>query len=192
MRRTYDVVALITGVLLTAVALGALWLAFVGPLPWSVIKIVAPLGLVAIGVCGLALSRSRSQTETQKGDHVEPLSPTPPKKLTRSRSNRIVGGVCGGVAEYLNMDVTLVRILTVLISLFTGVPVILYIIALFVIPEGNRADRAAAGDRCSPYSGPFSGTQSARHRPRTPLPTPKRGGSGRKRASDRRGRRLGH
>ena len=60
MRRTYDVVALITGVLLTAVALGALWLTYVGPLPWPAIKIVAPLGLVAIGVCGLALSRNRS------------------------------------------------------------------------------------------------------------------------------------
>ena len=34
MKRTYDVVALITGVLFTAVALGALWLALVGPLPW--------------------------------------------------------------------------------------------------------------------------------------------------------------
>ena len=60
MRRTYDVVALITGVILTAVALGALWLTYIGPLPWPVIKIVAPLGLVAIGVCGLALSRNRS------------------------------------------------------------------------------------------------------------------------------------
>ena len=65
-------------------------------------------------------------------------SPQAPKKLTRSRSNKIVGGVCGGVAQYLNMDVTLVRILTVLISLFTGVPVVLYIIALFVIPEEDE------------------------------------------------------
>ena len=64
-----------------------------------------------------------------------PYPPQPPRKLTRSTSNRLIGGVCGGVAQYLNMDVTLVRILTVLISLFTGVPVILYIIALFVIPE---------------------------------------------------------
>lgn len=60
MRKTYDVVALITGVVLSMVALGALWLAFVGPLPWPVIKIAAPLGLVALGVCGLALSRNRS------------------------------------------------------------------------------------------------------------------------------------
>ncbi len=64
-----------------------------------------------------------------------PYPPQPPRKLERSKSNRVLGGVCGGVANYLNMDPTLVRVLTVVISLFTGVPVILYIIALFVIPE---------------------------------------------------------
>jgi hypothetical protein len=60
MRRTYDVVALISGVLFSCVALGALWLTLVGPLPWPVIEIVAPLGLVALGVGGLALSRNRT------------------------------------------------------------------------------------------------------------------------------------
>ena len=62
MKRTYDVVALITGVVFIAVALGGLWIAQVGPLPWGVIKIVAPLGLVVLGVGGLALSRSRSSS----------------------------------------------------------------------------------------------------------------------------------
>jgi phage shock protein PspC (stress-responsive transcriptional regulator) len=61
--------------------------------------------------------------------------PPPARKLERSRTNKMLGGVCGGLAEYLNMDPTLVRILTVLISLFTGVPIIVYLIALFVIPE---------------------------------------------------------
>ena len=64
-----------------------------------------------------------------------PYPPQLPKRLERSKSNRVVGGVCAGVANYLNMDPTLVRVLTVVISLFTGVPVILYIVALFVMPE---------------------------------------------------------
>ena len=90
-----------------------------------------------------------------------PPSP-PPRRLVRSTSNRIIGGVCGGVAEYLNMDVTLVRILTVLISLFTGVPVILYIIALFVVPEDNTVPTAPPPvTGASTYSGPFSGTQTS-------------------------------
>jgi phage shock protein PspC (stress-responsive transcriptional regulator) len=88
--------------------------------------------------------------------------PQPPKRLLRSTSNRVIGGVCGGVADYLNMDATLVRILTVLISLFTGVPVILYIIALFVIPEGNTAPTAPPPvTGASTYSGPFSAPQSS-------------------------------
>ena len=58
-RPPYDVVALIFGLVLTCVALGSLWLTFVGSINWSMVKIVSPLGLVAIGVLGLFLSRSR-------------------------------------------------------------------------------------------------------------------------------------
>ena len=105
-----------------------------------------------------------------------------PKRLIRSTSNRVIGGVCGGVAEYLNMDANLVRILTVLISLFTGVPVILYIIALFVMPGGHhRADRAPPVTGAPTYPGPFSATEAstpppayaptrARRRNRAPTP----------------------
>lgn len=61
--------------------------------------------------------------------------PPQPRRLMRDPSNKVIGGVCSGVAKYLNMDVNLVRVLTVVISLFTGVPIILYLIALFVLPE---------------------------------------------------------
>lgn len=61
--------------------------------------------------------------------------PPPPRRLMRDPSHKLIGGVCSGLAKYLNMDVNLVRILTVLISLFTGIPIVLYIIALFVLPE---------------------------------------------------------
>lgn len=74
--------------------------------------------------------------------------PNPPRKLERSRNNRVLGGVCAGVAKYLNMDVNLVRILTVVLSLFTGVPVVAYIVALFLMPE----------EQAAPYAGPPSGT----------------------------------
>jgi phage shock protein PspC (stress-responsive transcriptional regulator) len=58
-----------------------------------------------------------------------------PKRLERSRSNRVLGGVCAGVANYLNMDPTLVRVLTVLLTLFTGVPLVVYLVLLLVVPE---------------------------------------------------------
>jgi phage shock protein PspC (stress-responsive transcriptional regulator) len=70
-------------------------------------------------------------------------TPPAPKVLRRSRSDRFVGGVCGGVANYLNMDATLVRILTVVITLFTGLPVVLYVVALFLMPEEDVEPRGA-------------------------------------------------
>ncbi len=54
-----DVVALISGLLLSGVALGSLWLAFTGSISWPLIRVIAPLALVVVGVLGLALSRNR-------------------------------------------------------------------------------------------------------------------------------------
>ncbi|MBQ1502194.1 MAG: PspC domain-containing protein [Firmicutes bacterium] len=58
------------------------------------------------------------------------------KKLYRSNTNKMLGGVCGGVAEYFNVDPTLIRLAYVLLSVFTaGFPgILVYIIALIVIP----------------------------------------------------------
>ena len=68
-----------------------------------------------------------------------------PKQLRRSRTDRYLGGVCGGLAKYLNMDPTLVRILTVVITLFTAVPAIVYLVALFVVPEEDVTPAVPTG-----------------------------------------------
>jgi len=59
-----------------------------------------------------------------------------PKKLYRSRSNSMISGVCGGLAEYVGMDPTIMRLLYVLLSIFSaGFPGLLfYIIAILIIP----------------------------------------------------------
>ncbi|HEY5847423.1 MAG TPA: hypothetical protein VIT42_11615 [Microlunatus sp.] len=57
--RRLDVVALVSGVLLSGVALASLWWSITGSMNWELLKIVAPLALVAVGVVGLALSRNR-------------------------------------------------------------------------------------------------------------------------------------
>ncbi len=62
----------------------------------------------------------------------------PARKLTRSRDDRVIAGVCGGLARYLNMDPSVVRILTAVISLFTGVGLIAYIVAAVVVPEDGK------------------------------------------------------
>ncbi len=58
------------------------------------------------------------------------------KKLQRS-SNKMVAGVCAGIAEYLGLDVTIVRVAYVLISIFSaGFPgLIVYLILMFVMPD---------------------------------------------------------
>jgi phage shock protein PspC (stress-responsive transcriptional regulator) len=62
---------------------------------------------------------------------------TEPKRLYRSRSDRMVGGVCAGIAKYLNLDATVVRLLFVLLAFISGgVPAIAgYIVLLVVVPE---------------------------------------------------------
>lgn len=57
------------------------------------------------------------------------------KKLYRSRVDRMLGGVCGGIAEYFNIDASLVRILWVVFTLMGGSGLLAYFICLLVIPS---------------------------------------------------------
>lgn len=57
------------------------------------------------------------------------------KRLYRSKENKILGGVCGGVAEHLGVDPVIIRLLWVLGSFLWGFGIILYIIAWIIIPE---------------------------------------------------------
>lgn len=58
------------------------------------------------------------------------------KKLYRSRKNKMLCGICGGLGEYLGIDPTVVRLLVVLLSLSSvGMGVIIYFVAAFIIPE---------------------------------------------------------
>lgn len=59
----------------------------------------------------------------------------PVKKLFRSRSNRIIGGVCGGLAEYLNIDPTVLRVITALLTFVMGMSLWVYLLAWLIIPE---------------------------------------------------------
>ena|SRR5664279_862605 len=60
-----------------------------------------------------------------------------PKRLTRLRAERKIGGVCAGLADYLDLDVSLVRILWFFITLACGIfpGVIAYLLAWIIIPE---------------------------------------------------------
>lgn len=57
------------------------------------------------------------------------------KRLYKSRQNRMLCGVCGGIAEYFNIDPTIVRLITVALCLGAGSGLIAYIVAAIIIPE---------------------------------------------------------
>jgi phage shock protein C len=60
-----------------------------------------------------------------------------PKRLYRSRDERMLAGVCGGLGEYLNTDPTIIRIVFIIVALigFIGGGIILYLALWLIIPE---------------------------------------------------------
>lgn len=57
------------------------------------------------------------------------------KKFYRSKTDRVFGGVCAGIAEYFNIDPSIVRILTLVLGFTWGSGVLAYLIAWAVIPK---------------------------------------------------------
>lgn len=58
----------------------------------------------------------------------------PPKRLYRSRTERMIGGVCGGLAQYFNIDPTIVRLIFLLLLFAGGAAFLIYIIMWIVVP----------------------------------------------------------
>jgi phage shock protein C len=57
------------------------------------------------------------------------------RKLYRSTTNRQLAGVCGGLAEYFNLDATLIRVLFIVLAVLGGSGVILYIAMWIIVPK---------------------------------------------------------
>ena len=67
------------------------------------------------------------------------------KKLYRSKKDCVIGGVCGGIAEYFDVDPTLIRLLAVFVFFLGGSGIIAYIIGWIIIPQnpnGNTEDNS--------------------------------------------------
>ena len=65
------------------------------------------------------------------------------KRVYRSKNERMLAGVCGGLGEYFNIDPTLVRILFIIFALIVGGGILLYIILWLLIPEEPEAVESA-------------------------------------------------
>ena len=62
------------------------------------------------------------------------------KRLTRSSTDKMLGGVCGGIAQYLGVDATIVRLVAAALIVFTGVGPLVYLLAWVLMPaDGGKA-----------------------------------------------------
>jgi len=64
------------------------------------------------------------------------------KSLYRSRKNRKIAGVCGGLGEYFNVDPTLVRLAFAALSLAYGGGLLLYVISAILVPDENTQENS--------------------------------------------------
>lgn len=59
----------------------------------------------------------------------------PVRKLYRSRTDKMIAGVCGGIAKYFNVDATIVRLLFVLFFILGGGALLVYVIMWLIVPQ---------------------------------------------------------
>jgi phage shock protein C len=71
------------------------------------------------------------------------MTSTPPHRLTRSTSDKMIGGVAGGLAGYFNVDPLVVRISFAVSTLFSGAGLLAYLALLIFVPSDSRIGHAA-------------------------------------------------
>lgn len=64
------------------------------------------------------------------------------RRLTRDRDERMIGGVCSGIAKHFDLDPTLVRVVFVILSFVSGIGIIAYVVLWLLLPAGDRGDTA--------------------------------------------------
>ncbi len=64
------------------------------------------------------------------------------KRITKSKTDKIITGVCGGLAEYFGIDSVIVRLVFVVLVFFNGVGLLLYIILAIIMPKAEQVDQS--------------------------------------------------
>jgi phage shock protein PspC (stress-responsive transcriptional regulator) len=67
------------------------------------------------------------------------------KKFRRKAKGKVLGGVCAGLADYFNIDVSLIRLAMVLLALADGLGILFYILAWIVVPEEDGEEKKEEG-----------------------------------------------
>ena len=109
-------------------------------------KVASPMRVITLDVVRATMEQMgspadfgepRDAAQTGTADEVPGEGPgePAPRKLYRSRTERSIAGICGGLAAYFGADPTMIRLLTLLLILFGGLSIWAYIILWIVVPE---------------------------------------------------------
>jgi phage shock protein PspC (stress-responsive transcriptional regulator) len=89
----------------------------------------------------------RPTTEQPTTEQPTLQAPGGPRRIYRSRSDRVIGGVCGGIAKYFNVDPVLVRVGAVALIFLGGAGILAYLAAVLLIPNEGEAGRPPEGPK---------------------------------------------
>jgi len=100
-------------------------------------RITSPMQVVTLEIVRAATARMGAPADfgerrTGAGD---PQQEAAPRRLYRSRTDRSIAGICGGIAEFFGTDSTPIRLMTLLLILFGGLSLWIYILFWIVIPD---------------------------------------------------------
>ncbi|MCL2526707.1 MAG: PspC domain-containing protein [Coriobacteriia bacterium] len=113
--------------------LGTLWAPIAAMIAFAA-RLLWPAVLIAAGVFIIYLATSPKKRESETSMGFSPSMPPEGTRLMRSSKDRMVAGICGGIANYFSIDPTIVRIITLVLFFLPGVSWIIYLIAWVIIP----------------------------------------------------------
>lgn len=87
--------------------------------------------------------RPATEPTAEPGDQSGATPATAPRRLTRSRDDRVIAGVCGGLGEYLGVDAVLIRIAALILVFAGGAGIVLYLIGWIAMPEAGGIPASA-------------------------------------------------
>jgi phage shock protein PspC (stress-responsive transcriptional regulator) len=108
---------------------------------WPFVLVILGIVLLAVGLSGRS-SREISGDISSQGPPEPPISPSETerekpitRRLFRSSRNRKIAGICGGLGDYFDLDPTVFRVLWIILLIFFGTGILLYLILWIVIPR---------------------------------------------------------
>ena len=141
-RKLFGIALIIGGAIVLFSNLGFFSFFHVWDISWS---LVFPILLILLGMAIIYYRQAEQTPATgQPADFQAEQTPppaTPIRTFRRSRSDKKLGGVCGGLAKYFSIDSTLLRLLYIILCLASfGAGVVLYITLVLIVPYENQAN----------------------------------------------------